>query len=318
MRYYRKVLHISAEDSPNVRLGLYQQKNRKPITDEVVVPGVLTFREYVKRRETWDKVKQCISLDGRFYEGAEVLLYPPEWLDRANRLADDLLRGQLGLPAIPAERQARGIGVDPGEGGDDTAWAVVDEYGLIEMISKQTPDTSVITGDTIALMKRHGVPPESVCFDRGGGGLQHADRLRYEGYNVNTVAFGEAVTPDPRRGTVALSEKMSEREEKYVYKNRRAELYGYLRVLLDPATEGHGFAIPPLYAELRRQLAPIPLLYDDEGRLYMLPKNRRGAARASEPTLTDLLGRSPDEADALVLAVHALKDNSRTIVVGAL
>src|SRR3972149_2557666 len=80
---------------------------------------------------------ECIGLDAEFYEGAEVLLFPPEWLNLAENRADAIEKMQ---------RQAKAIGIDPAEGGDQTAIAVVDELGLIELSSRQTPDTSVITG----------------------------------------------------------------------------------------------------------------------------------------------------------------------------
>jgi hypothetical protein len=74
-----------------------------------------------------------------------------------------------------------------------------------------------------------------------------------------------------------------------------------------------GFALPrgamgnPLIkdSKLRPQLEPIPRLYDKdgEGRVRMLPKNSTNPA---DDTLIKRIGHSPDEADALVLACHAL------------
>ena len=87
MRYYRKIIKIRAEDSPNVRLALEQQRLGIIPTNEILVPGVLTWTECCKRRATWDAIRQCIGLDAEFYEGAELLLFPPEWLNRAEQLA---------------------------------------------------------------------------------------------------------------------------------------------------------------------------------------------------------------------------------------
>src|SRR6266446_8686061 len=116
MSFHRRVIHVRAEDSPNVRYALAQiAKGIKP-TDEVLVPGILTWGEYKFRRATWDKVRQCIGLDGRFYEGAEVLLFPPEWLTRAA----DVARSLVGKP-----RKVEAIGIDTGEGGDLTTMAAV-------------------------------------------------------------------------------------------------------------------------------------------------------------------------------------------------
>lgn len=304
-RYHRRVIRIRAEDSPNVRIALLQHKMGWPITGETVVPGVLSWDEYVRRRSTWDKIRQTVGLDAEFYEGAEVLLYPPDWLNRAEAAADSL--GDRFRPG-------KAIGVDPAEGGDSTCWAVVDRQGLIHLESLKTADTAVIPNHTLALMTRYGVKAADVVFDRGGGGKQHADLLRARGHPVRTVAFGESLSLEPRRAMVPIGEKKDVREERYEYKNRRAQMYGELRELLDPSNPFGPFALPARYDELRRQLAVIPLWFDEEGKLILPPKNRRpdAAEHSTKVTLVDLIGHSPDEADALVLAVHGLLHRHRT------
>ena len=301
MRCFRRVIRIRAEESPNVDLALREIAAGRPPSHTIVLPGVLPYADYVKRRAAWDPVKQCVSLDGLFWEGAEVMLFPAALLARCNHLADELPRG----------RRARAIGVDPAEGGDCTAMAAADEKGIIELVSKRTPDTDVIPGEVIAFGKRHGAPPENWLLDRGGGGKQHADRLRKRGFLVRTVGFGEGVSLEPRRGLFPLIQRKDVREERYAYVNRRAEMYGDLSVRME-----EGFGIPAEYAELLRQLALMPRLYDREGRLRMLPKNR-ATEQSHERTLVELLGRSPDEADAVVLAVHGMKQH-RQVVVGAI
>lgn len=304
-RYYRKIIKITAEDSPNVKAGLLYASAGKPVSPILVIPGVLPYDEYLKRRATWDSVRQCIGLDAEFYEGAEVLLYPPLWLNFAEAKADELVRANT-------HRIAKAMGVDPAEGGDRTAFAIVDELGLIDLISVQTPDTTVVTSRTIALIERYNLAPERVFFDRGGGGKEHADRLRAQGYKVQSVGFGEASTIEPRRGMIRVEERKEVREERYTYKNRRAEMYGELRILLDPSRENGVFAIPKRFVELRRQLSLFPLWWDEEGRLYLPPKQRKTGDRNTtagqqKQTLDQIIGHSPDESDALVLAVHAMQ-----------
>lgn len=313
-RFYRKIIKIRGQDSPNVRINLALDSVGLPPDGRMVLPGVLPWNEYLKRRATWDPIKQCIGLDAEFYEGAEVLLFPPEWLNRSERIADTYTN---------RIRYARAIGIDPAEGGDKTAMAAVDEFGLIELVSKKTPDTSIITAECIAFAMKHGLlsMPECWVFDRGGGGKEHADRLREQGYEgVRTVAFGETLILAPRRGMTMIEEKIDNREERYAYVNRRAEMYGTLRILLDPSREAQGlpiFAIPSTYTELRRQLAPIPLTYDPEGRMKLLPKNKRNPD-STEKTLTELIGCSPDEADSLVLAIFGMVNHERRNVAGAI
>lgn len=303
-RYWRKVIRIRAVDSPNVRLAMMEQQLGRPVSNTIVTPGVLTWEQYQKRRETWDPVRQCIGLDAQFWEGSELLLFPPDWLNRAEQVAAD----QVGRT-----RKAAAIGCDPGEGGANSAWSVIDDHGLIDLLSLKTPDTTFIPNFTIQLMAKHGIPPSKVCIDRGGGGKQHADVLRAKGYGVRTVPFGESITPEIKRGLHTVEVRKDTQEERYAYFNRRAEMYGELSERLDPALFPNGFGIAAKWVDLRQQLAVFPKSYDGEGRLKLPPKNKRDS-NSTEKCLTDMIGRSPDEADSLVLALHAMTHKARQAV----
>jgi hypothetical protein len=248
-----------------------------------------------EERRSMGSVWYAQEYECQFSDATGTPLYPPEWLEHAASRAREVL-GQ--------KRQAKAIGCDPAEGGDKSCWAVVDELGLIHLLSLSTPDTTVIPKETVRLMRDYGVPAERVLFDRGGGGKEHADRLRSMGHNVGTVSFGETPSAELRRGATPFAERRDVREEKFSYRNLRAEMYYGLRRLLDPCT-GTGFAIPGEYAKLRRQLNVIPLKHDSEGRIELPPKNKRNQ-ESKEPSLVELIGHSPDELDSLVLAVHAL------------
>lgn len=324
MPLFRKCIKIRASDSPNVRLAEQQIAAGQLPTNEIIVPGVVSYADYLRRRATWDKVRQCIGLDAEFYEGASVLLYPPMWLNKAEEVARDLTLRKV-------KRQAATMGCDAAEGGDNTSWTVIDRLGIIYKENAKTIDTSVIVPRTIALIREYGLKPEDVLFDRGGGGKQHVDLLRSRGYNVRAVAFGEAATTSEGRDLAAIKSGVKIREEKearYVYKNRRAEMYGILRYNLLACTEDpdtgaltpvndKGFGIPAEYTELRRQLAPIPLLYDEEGRIFLPPKQRKPGSDSKQLTMYDLIGCSPDDGDSLVLATFGLFNRVEKRVVGA-
>jgi hypothetical protein len=295
-RCYRRVIKITGENSPNVKAGLlYRRYGREPL-GEILIPGVLPWDDYLKRLETWDPVRICVGIKAEFWEGADALLYPPQWLNRA----EDLHRTLVGMP-----RLGKAMGVDPGEGVANTSWTVVDDLGLIEQVSMVTPNTAVIVGHTKALAETWHVPPEDIVFDRGGGGKQIADLLRSQGWNVRTVSFGESPTPEIHRGMSPFGERKERIELSRTYKTRRAEMYGILRDSLDPSLSPMGFAIPPQYVELRRQLSLTPLLRDGEGCLYLPSKHSKPGS--SVKSLQDIIGRSPDEADSLVLAVYGLR-----------
>jgi len=324
--HYRKVIRITAEDSPNVRLARAEISKGKEPSNKILIPGILDYQTYQKRRETWDVVRQTISLDAQFYKGAQVLLFPPDWLDRAERIAEAAAKKRKGLRT--AQQPKRALGIDSAEGNDNSSWCEVDEWGMLSLESEKTENTTLIPEKTILIGEKAKIPPERWLFDRGGGGKQHADLLRKLGYHVQTIGFGEAVS-DPNQHEKlttfkSVQERLEQKEDKYIYKNRRAELYGGLRNLLDPLLNPQGFGLPAEILNrkrvdggpsLRDQLAVIPLLYDDEGRLYLPPKRTDSKTKES---LSDILGCSPDEADALVLAVFGLTFKPKFVIRGLL
>jgi hypothetical protein len=94
-------------------------------------------------------------------------------------------------------------------------------------------------------------------------------------------------------------------------------MYHEASMLFDPTGNLAGFGLPAEYDELRRQLCPMPKLTDEEGRLRMLPKNKRSST-SREQTLVELIGNSPDEADAFVLAVHGMLHKKTVTRAGAI
>jgi hypothetical protein len=138
------------------------------------------------------------------------------------------------------------------------------------------------------------------------------------------VAFGESLLPDIKKGYgqyQPYSVRLEQREEKYTYVNRRAQMYGELSRLLDPSNEqvlGANFAIP-FNERLRKQLSVMPKLYDQEGRMFLPPKQKKpGQEESKIKSLTKLIGHSPDESDSLVLALHGMLHPSKKIVAGPL
>jgi len=325
--YHRRVITISAEDSPNVVAARIEESQGRKPSGIVILPGVLTWQEYQARLRMWDKIRQCVGLRGEFYEGAELMMFPQAWLVRAGEMHKALLR--IGLTS----QKRRGgktisMGVDTAEGGDLTSFSVGDEYGLLFNAGIKTPNTAVIKGMTLGIMKEWGVPATRVAFDRGGGGKQVADQLRDEGHEVMTVSFGEPVARRLEEGgaKVMPEERIEEKDVKYTYKTRRSQMFGALRDLLNPEggdeqslEESREFrrtwAIPEEYVELREELAPIPLTYDREGMIELLPKHRKDD-KDKRRTLTEVIGHSPDRADATVLCIYAMQHEEEPVIAG--
>jgi hypothetical protein len=277
----RKVIHVDGIDSPNVQLGIKWKEAGRQGSPPIVIPGLLTYEDYIRREQTYDEVQRTTRLHGHFYEGDQAMLFPATWLESAmdrRRWAE--LQQQ--------SRRVQAIGVDVAAGGrDNTCWTLVDRYGVIEQIVLNLSNTMEIAGRTLALLREHGLSSYHVAMDAGGGGKQIADRLSEQGQPVSLVGFGESA------------------DGKQTYKNRRAELYGLLRERLKPDRDQGQFLLPPDAHELRQELSILPLCYDSEGRL-MLPPKSRSSARPGEVSIEKLLGRSPDRADSLALAVWVL------------
>ncbi len=315
----RKVIHIGAEHSPNVQLGKelvgrgYEGDRGWPN----VIPGVLSYPEYLRRKVQWDPIKQSMRLDGHFYEGQEALLYPPEWYD----LCEAKYKTMHGThengegyhnPELRLSRRTPvSMGIDPGAGGDPTCWTIIDTKGLIFQHEEVTPDTSVITDTTMKFIRDFRLVDKMVAIDLGGGGKQIADQLKRFGYSIRTIPFGGAASrmqdkAPPRKRTA----KVEIDARRQAYKNRRCEMYGLLRDLMNPSLNPNLFALPEELHELRRELIVHPLWYDEHGRMYLPSKDRppHKKKETDEVTIKKLLeGKSPNRADSLVLAVFAMQ-----------
>lgn len=329
--FLRKIIRICAEDSPNIRLALAQMRAGLPITYERLVPGVKGYEEYLEDRAIWDDHQLCVSHGARWYKGAEIKLFPSAWL------AEAIKRWQPRPPISSSGDRMRGMsttsnymGSDPGEGIANSAWAIGDDSGCRKIVSMKTPNTNDVSYTTLELMAQYDIPPENVCMDRGGGGKQHADRIneilesRGVDQQIRTVAFGESLVLEPKRGLRMIEEKVDHREEHYAYKTRRSQMFGEAGALIDPA--GRCYAMPPPnlgpeYKRLHHALKAIPKQYDGEGRLDLPPKRRKpGEETTKKKTLTEMVGGDGmglDEADAFVLMIHAMLHKSKRATAGA-
>ena len=303
----RWVRHVHPEESPNLirsremdRLG---EKGEYPL----LVPGLLSRQEFDEWDSTWDEPRKRVRLYGQLPNEEEMKLYPPSWLDLAQQLGAKL-RKQMRRHKRWRDDGPYALGIDVAYGGGDlTAWVVLGRWGVRHVHAQATPNTTLISGYTIKLMRRYRIKSWAVAFDAGGGGKQIADMLRER----DDMDFGEIV--DVSFGAKALDAKK--------YNNRRTELYGELRTVLEATDERRGLlalpvvewstevrslALPPDEAKLREDLAVLPHEWDGEGLMRLPPKDHRAASSQREKSVRERLGgRSPDRGDALVLAWFA-------------
>jgi len=324
--FLRNVIHIDGKDSPNYKLGKILDEAGADRPFPAIIPGVLSYDEYVRREHVWDHVKAHMRLSGHFYEGEGALLFPPDWLDFAEEIYDILnpngYDSQEKYKINGFKRTALGMGVDTGAGRDLSCWTVVDERGVIEQEARVTANTMEIPAFTLEMMRRHNLKGHQVVFDAGGGGKQISDRLIEQGYNVRAISFGGSPTPERSKRRLTTAEKRDDDQIRQVYKNKRAELYGVCSELMDPDLckeyERPMFSISKELYHLRQELAIMPKEYDSEGKMFLPPKERPpGNKNPDLLVIKELLGRSPDRADSLVLATYAMVESAAPRVAGA-
>lgn len=171
----RKVIHIDGLDSPNVQVGLQWKETGQSGKPPLLIPGLLSHDDYLRRDRQWDDVQRTTRLHGRFYEGDQAMLYPADWLDAA-------MDAELWRRLQRQQRTVEGMGVDIAGGGrDNSCWTLIDRHGIIEQIVVDTPNTMDVVGRTIALMRKHGLSNSQVAIDAGGMGKPICDRLWEQG-----------------------------------------------------------------------------------------------------------------------------------------
>jgi len=154
VKYHRKVIQIKAEESPNVIIGkMEEEAGLEP--SEPILEGVIDYRRYKTLRKVLPPDRQAVSLDAEFYAGPELKLFPDYLLRRA---------ADLEVSTPPRKRFAKALGVDTAEGGDNTSWTAVDEYGIVDQLSLKTSDTSVIVDHTVDMIRQHGIDPKYVTM----------------------------------------------------------------------------------------------------------------------------------------------------------
>lgn len=172
------------------------------------------------------------------------------------------------------------LGVDIARFGSDSNVAILLRgREVAELTSWRGIDTMATVGRIQYLIRKHDVDPRNVHVDVIGVGAGVVDRLRELDVHVDGVGFGDGPAGDWRRVCGPKAQ----------FKNRRAELYWVLRQLL----RQKGLVIPRRFGALWEQLTQIRYFVDPRDRIAIEKKD----------DLKERLGRSPDEADALTLAL---------------
>lgn len=177
---HRKVLHISALDSPNVVAG------------REVVPGLVTAEKIQQRREEYGEASAFwqSAVLGEFPQEASEALIPWNAIDMAR------------VRHIEPDYGRLSIGVDVARQGKDQSVIVVlagDTVVELDELSKH--DTMAVAGWVLSCLRR--LHMKTVAVDGTGIGAGVIDRLREEGINVLEWQSGGA----SRRPEVYLNAK---------------------------------------------------------------------------------------------------------------
>jgi hypothetical protein len=321
-RLERRVIHVSAEDSPNVKVGRARAKRGLPPVD--LVPGIINYLDYQRFMRIWPAHKRRWGLDGLFPDESTNRLFPKEWMELAHGLYEILRRHNAELIAKgrrPKYGWPLALGVDCGRSklGDLTSFTVVGRYGWVFSLSKHIHDTMETYRTILKLARRFKIAPEFIALDQAIGG-PIADQLRSRReWDVADVNFGAKDSIDREKyenmrahmyGEVAAAMELRYREDEQGQQRLRGRLQKML--ITDPDRWPKGWmcvAIPREETELVRELLVLPRQHSQRtGALLLPPKEPRpGKSRAGEFCLRELLGRSPDRGDSFVLGYYALQ-----------
>lgn len=191
---------------------------------------------------------------------------PASWVEQA----------QARWTSSPPKNMPDAVGIDPSRGGD--RFSKVRRHGSWYSMPESWQGADVDTGPKGALKASEGIPKNVPMFvDLIGYGSSTFDSLVSMGHAAVGVNVAEG--SDARDKTGFLT-----------FKDKKTELWWKFRESLDPET-GTGVALPPSKT-LKRELCAHKFTVMAGGVLTMLPKDK----------VKEIIGCSPDEADAVILA----------------
>lgn len=201
--------------------------------------------------------------------GADALI-PMDWIQKAVE--------QKGVP--DGEKQA---GLDVARfGRDRTVYCLRSGGNITRMELIQKMDTMEVTGWTLGFLQED--KPERIAVDVVGIGAGVYDRL-------SELLPGQEFICEPVPVNVGESPTDSDSKQKFF--NYRAELYWNLREKFKPDTSGKSSISIPDDPDLINELTEIKYKYSSERKIRIEDKE----------DMKKRIGRSPDKADALALAL---------------
>lgn len=265
-------IHVSAFDTPNfTTFGITPEditsgEWESKITGALPFPRLITPAWVADRYRAWgpDSVPYQVRVMGNFPTQGDDTLIPLLWIELA------MERWEETEPGEPVE-----IGVDVAAYGTDKTVIAVRRGQRIERLEVYSKKS---TTETAGLTKRaaDGYDTRALKVDEIGIGRGVVDTLQDDGFEDVGVNVSDR-SNDPER-----------------FFNLRSELWWNLRDRLDPDTAQNPdpIALPP-DDELLAELAAVKYKLTGRGQVQI----------ESKEDMKKRLGRSPDRADAVVLAL---------------
>lgn len=274
-------LTISAFDHPNI----VQQKT--------VIRGGPTIQALARFKKEEDDRYWTARVLAEFPDTATDAIITKAWWDNAVKRLDSPFRTQ-------ANGRSLAIGLDVARSGGDLCAAAVVQGPIVHGIETQHPDPQNPTLSTVlwaeAIARRYGMKKLGDQFDPEGGMIEGvfvvdialmgggvADMLKTRGWDVVEFngSFGATEATEPKR-----------------YENIRAWGYWQLRVAYQ-----HGTIACPVIPELLEEL--LQTRYE--------PANNESVKIIKKALIRRALGRSPDRADALMMAWTVAAPDAATL-----
>lgn len=175
--------------------------------------------------------------------------------------------------AIFFEEEKSVVACDPSEGGDECIIHAVYNTKILETLHLHENDMMKIAGTMVSLAYKHGI--KNYAVDDIGIGKGIKDRLSEQGHTVWGIRSSESAFDTDH------------------FYNRRTEMWWYVSDLIK-----NKLIEPIKDFELKSQLvAPKYEVVDSSGKIKLEPKKYT----------KDILGRSPDNADAFIYAIWSLQ-----------
>lgn len=264
-------IRMSALDHPNVVTG-----------NANLIPGAISQVSIDKRRIDFGEVSPSYQsrVRGISPEQASDALIRLEWL-KAARLRYEARKADGTLPT-----QVTGKGVDVANSANGDHGAIVDfaENVCIRIDSFPCPDSNALGAQIVREARNAGLPALRIGVDAIGVGAGTVNEARRLGWTVNALYAGgnpmKMVEKTPDGQAVEWSGDVN------LFKNLRSQMYWQARTDL----QSGGIDVPydkQLWEDL---VAPS---FDDSDKVVKVE---------SKDDIKERLGRSPDKADAFVMA----------------